>query len=138
MFTPRSNGPAKVIMNTLLAGSVGGLIAVFLKPQVLGTYSQVSKYDICTLCNGILVGLVSITGVANRCENYAAFIIGIIGALFYILGCWILDKLHIDDVVEATPIHLFGGAWGLLAVGLFDFEKGVLYNGPNSGTFFGY
>jgi Amt family ammonium transporter len=39
MFTVRHNGPAKVILNTLLSGSVGGLVAVFLKPFVLGTYS---------------------------------------------------------------------------------------------------
>lgn len=117
---------------------MGGLVAVFLKPFVLGTYSHVSKYDICTLCNGILVGLVSITGVANKCETYAAFIIGIVGALFYILGCWLLDKLHIDDVVEATPIHMGGGIWGLLAVAFFDTQSGVFYNNAGSGRYLGY
>jgi Amt family ammonium transporter len=65
-------------------------------------------------------------------------VIGIIGALFYILGCWALDKLHIDDVVEATPIHLGGGIWGLLAVAFFDTDRGVLYGGKDSGSYLGY
>ncbi|CAN0452811.1 unnamed protein product, partial [Discosporangium mesarthrocarpum] len=27
--------------------------------------------------------------------------------------------LQIDDVVDATPVHFFGGCWGLIAAGLF-------------------
>jgi len=30
-----------------------------------------------------------------------------------------LDKLRIDDVVGAIPVHLFCGIWGTLAVGIF-------------------
>ena len=33
---------------------------------------------------------------------------------------------------------MFGGIWGTMAVGLFDNEKGLLYGGSGSGTFFGY
>jgi len=138
IFTPRANGPAKVILNTLLSGSIGGLVAVVVKPFLLKTYSYVNKFDICTLCNGILVGLVAITGVANKCEPWAAFIIGFIGALFYSLGAWILEKFHIDDPVEAAPIHLFGGMWGILAIGFFDNEKGLFYGSPDKGRFFGF
>ena len=61
-----------------------------------------------------------------------------ISTIFYILGCWTLDKLHIDDVVESAPIHLFGGVWGTIATGLFSNEYGVVYGYPNSGSFFGY
>ena len=97
-----------------------------------------SRFDICTLCNGILVGLVSITGVANMCEPWAAFIIGIIGALFYCGGAWLLEKLHIDDPVEAAPIHLFGGVWGILAIGFFNNSYGLSSSSPDKGRFFGY
>ena len=31
----------------------------------------------------------------------------------------LLEKLHIDDPVGAAPVHLFGGIWGVLAVGIF-------------------
>jgi Amt family ammonium transporter len=107
-------------MNTVISGSVGGVVAVFVKPHFLGTYSFVNRYDCVAVCGGILVGLVSITGCCDRVEPWAAFIIGIIGALFYILGCKVLDMAHIDDPVEAAQVHMFGGIWGTIATGLFD------------------
>lgn len=30
-----------------------------------------------------------------------------------------MTKLHIDDAVDAVPVHLGGGIWGTLAVGLY-------------------
>jgi len=36
----------------------------------------------------------------------------------------LLDKLKIDDVVGAIPVHLFAGIWGTIAV--------VFYNGDAS------
>jgi ammonium transporter, Amt family len=137
LFDAKSR-PAKVILNTLLSGSVGGLVGVFVKPFVLQTYSHVNKFDIGSLCNGILVGLVAITGVADRCAPWAAFIVGIGGALAYCLGAWVLDKCRIDDPVEAAPIHLFGGAWGIIAIGIFNNEWGLVSGSDQKGRFFGY
>jgi len=31
-----------------------------------------------------------------------------------------MDKMHVDDVTESVPIHLFAGVWGTLATGLFS------------------
>ena len=31
----------------------------------------------------------------------------------------LLACLHIDDVVDASPVHLFCGMWGTIAAGLF-------------------
>jgi ammonia channel protein AmtB len=74
-------------MNTLLASAIAGLFVVVLKPYILKTRSPSSKYDVSNLCNGILVGCVSITGACDRCENWAAIIIGVVSAFFYIGGC---------------------------------------------------
>jgi Amt family ammonium transporter len=138
LFVPRANGPAKIIMNTVISGSAGGIVAVFVKPHFLGTYSFVSKYDCCSLCNGILIGLVSVTGCCDRIEPWAACLIGAIGALFYVFGCKVLDYLHVDDPVEAAPVHMFGGIWGTIATGIFDNQMGLLYEDPGKGRFFGY
>lgn len=139
MFVPRTNGPAKIIMNSVIGGSSGGVVAVFLKPHVLGTYSFVNRYDTVALCSGILVGLVSVTGCCDRVEPWAAFIVGAIGALFYILGCKVLDVCHVDDPVEAVQVHMFGGMWGTLATGLFDNQTGLFYHFNSiGGTYFGY
>jgi ammonia channel protein AmtB len=124
-------------MNTVISGSVGGVVGVFVKPRILGTYSHVNQYDCIAVCGGILAGLVSVTGCCDCVEPWAAFIIGGIGALFYILGCYLLDRFHIDDPVEASPVHLFGGMWGTLATGLFSNSNGLFYDVPDKGRFFG-
>jgi len=37
----------------------------------------------------------------------------------------LLQKLKIDDPVDAAPVHGFCGIWGVLACGFFDWGKGV-------------
>ena len=138
MFTTRENGPSKIMMNTVISGATGGSIAVFLKARIMCTHNEISKYDVGALCNGILVGLVGITGACDRTEPWAAFIIGIISGFVYIFACKLLDKLHIDDPIEASAVHGFGGMWGLLAVAIFDNEEGLISSNSSKGTFFGY
>jgi ammonium transporter, Amt family len=101
LFVERKNGPAKIIMNSVIGGCSGGTFTVFLKPHLLGTYSFVNRYDTVALCSGILVGLVSITGCCDLVEPWAAFIVGGVAGLAYILGCKVLDVLKVDDPVEA-------------------------------------
>ena len=47
-----------------------------------------------------------------------AIIIGIIGSIIAMIATEILNKLEIDDVVGAIPVHLAAGVWGTLAVRL--------------------
>lgn len=37
----------------------------------------------------------------------------------------LLQKLKVDDPVDAAPVHGFCGIWGVLACGFFDWGKGV-------------
>ncbi|CAM9333891.1 unnamed protein product, partial [Chrysoparadoxa australica] len=69
--------------------------------------------------NGILAGLVAISGGARVVHPEAAFVIGVVGALCFFFSARLLLKLEVDDVVNAAPVHLFAGTWGLLAPGLF-------------------
>ena len=36
----------------------------------------------------------------------------------------LLQALKIDDPVDASPVHGFCGAWGIIAAGLFDWGRG--------------
>jgi Amt family ammonium transporter len=45
-----------------------------------------------------------------------ATIIGAIGGVIVVFTVPMLDKMKIDDVVGAIPVHLFAGIWGTLAV----------------------
>jgi Amt family ammonium transporter len=72
---------------------------------------------------------VSITAGCNSVENYSAFLIGLIGAFIYIGACKFMNKLKIDDPCSATQIHGFCGFWGVIAVGFFKKEVGLIYSG---------
>lgn len=77
-------------MVNVISASSAGLFAGFFKQRIVGTHSFVTRFDVGTMCNGIIVGLVSVTASCNQIEVWAAFIIGIIGALFYSVGCLLL------------------------------------------------
>lgn len=128
IFNPRKSAPAKVIMNNVISASSAGLFAGFFKQRIVGTHSFVTRFDVGTLCNGIIVGLVSSTASCDKTEPWSAFIIGIIGALIYSLGCLTINKLNIDDPLEASPVHLGGGTWGVICVAFFNNELGLFYD----------
>ena len=48
--------------------------------------------------------------------------IGAVGGLIVVLTVPMLDKLKIDDVVGAIPVHLFAGIWGTIAVVFTNIE----------------
>jgi len=68
--------------------------------------------------NGALAGLVSITAEPLTPTLGAATLIGAVGGVIVVFAVPFLDKLKIDDVVGAIPVHLIAGIWGTLAVPL--------------------
>jgi len=109
---------AQVAMNTTLSAATGGITVFIL------AYLITRKYDVGGLCNGILAGLVSITAGCGNMECGSAVATGFIGAFVYMGSSMLLQKLKIDDPVDAAPVHGFCGIWGVLACGLFDWGKG--------------
>ena len=73
------------------------------------------------ILNGALAGLVSITAEPLAPTLFGALWIGAVGGIIVVLTVPLLDKLKIDDVVGAIPVHGFAGIWGTFAV--------VFYNG---------
>ena len=63
-----------------------------------------------------------ITGACSTVEPWAAVVIGIFSGWFYLLGSKALIMLRIDDAVDAIPVHMVGGMWGVIATGLFTNE----------------
>ena len=109
---------AQVAMNTTLAAATGGITVFVLR------YFITKKYDVGGLCNGILAGLVSITAGCGSMECGSAFATGLIGGFVYQGASMLLQKLKVDDPVDASPVHGFCGIWGCMAVALFDWGKG--------------
>ena len=59
-----------------------------------------------SLFNGVLSGLVSITALSAYSSFWAAMIVGFIAGILADLTSVLLEKLHIDDVVNVIPVHL--------------------------------
>jgi len=101
---------SKIFMNTNLAAA-GGVVAAIILSQIL-----YKKVDLTMALNGALAGLVSITAEPLMPSPLSAIIIGAIGGIIVVLAVPMLDKLKIDDVVGAIPVHLLAGIWGTLVV----------------------
>ena len=117
---------SKICLNTTLSAVVCGILSFVLKKRVHGYANPI--YDLGALTNGILAGLVSITASCASVELYSSIIIGIVGSIIYVISSWILDRMHIDDPLEAFPVHGACGIWGTLAVGFFDEKLGCFYS----------
>jgi len=66
----------------------------------------------------MLGGLAAITGGCAVVPGGFAILIGVGAAFAYFGASWfILNVLHIDDPLDAFPVHGAGGVWGVLATG---------------------
>mmetsp|Transcript_19933 Transcript_19933/g.18937 ORF Transcript_19933/g.18937 Transcript_19933/m.18937 type:complete len:193 (+) Transcript_19933:755-1333(+) len=137
IFIVRQYGPSKIFENVLLAGSTGGLTALIIKPIFHRSHKRRSYYDCLSVCNGILVGLVSVSAGIDRIEPWAAIILAFIGAIFYSLFCEFLEIMWIDDPLEGSAVHFIGGMWSLIGDGFFDTRRGAFYDDEKKAKFFG-
>ena len=104
---------AIVYVNTNLAAAAGVLAAMAVTQVVY------KKIDLTMSLNGALAGLVAITAGPDLQHHSLALVVGAIGGGLAVLAVPVLDKLKIDDVVGAIPVHLVAGIWGTLAVAIF-------------------
>ena len=102
-------------VNTLLAGSAGGMAAMFY----MWLTGPGRKPDPSMSVNGLLAGLVAITAPCAFVNSVGAVAIGVIAGVLVCIAAAVLEKLHIDDPVGAVPVHFVNGLWGVLAVGIF-------------------
>jgi len=82
--------------------------------------------DLTMALNGALAGLVSITAEPLAPSPIWAIVIGGLGGAIVVFTVPVLDKLKIDDVVGAIPVHLLAGIWGTMAVPLTNSDASVL------------
>jgi len=105
-----ANAVAIIFANTNMAAAAGALTALILSQIMF------KKPDLTMTLNGALAGLVSITAGPLDPSLFGALWIGAIGGIIVVVTIPMLDKLKIDDVVGAIPVHLLAGFWGTLAV----------------------
>ena len=101
---------SRIFANTNMAAAAGAVTALVLSQLLY------KKPDLTMVLNGALAGLVSITAEPLAPTLFGALWIGAVGGVIVVLTVPLLDKLKLDDVVGAIPVHLFAGIWGTLAV----------------------
>ncbi|MBM7061659.1 ammonium transporter [Pseudomonas sp. UL073] len=115
-----------IALNTHLAAVCGALGAV------LALRSSARPVLLTSTINGSLGGLVGVTaGCASMLPGFA-MLTGLIAGCLVVFGSQLLERLRIDDVVGAVPVHGLCGVWGTLAAGLFF--TGDLFNPARVGV----
>lgn len=107
----------QIIINTILAGTIGGAVAMVLGRSIDGIFLPTRSV------NGLLGGLVAVTAGANVMAPMGAIATGFLAGFVVVLAEDFLEKrLKLDDVVGAVAVHGACGVFGTLAVAAFAME----------------
>ena len=113
-----------VVVNTALA-AVGGTLAATLTMA-----AKRMKPDPTLICNGMIAGLVAVSGPCPFIDTWAAVLVGAVAGSVVVGSVLLLERRGIDDPVGAISVHGVAGLWGLLSVGIFANGKyGAGFNG---------
>jgi Amt family ammonium transporter len=113
----------RIFANTNMAAAAGSIAALIL------TQIMYKKVAMTMVLNGALAGLVSITAEPLAPTLLGALLTGAVGGVIVVFAVPLLDKLKIDDVVGAIPVHLMAGIWGTLAVAFYTGNWGAQITG---------
>ncbi len=104
-----------IAVNTMVSGAAGSVMAM-----IYTWLSGAKKPDLGMMCNGLLAGLVAITGGSGYVSPLGSLIIGTVAGFNVVFFMGLIEKVwKIDDPVGAIAVHGVNGMWGQLAVGLF-------------------
>ena len=121
---------SRICVTTNSAGVMAVVTATITSTLLLG------KPDLGMTLNGLLAGLVAITAPCAYVSVESSLIIGAVAGALVVLSVVFFDRMHVDDPVGATSVHLANGIWGTLSVGLFAQEH-FLPGTTGNGLFFG-
>jgi len=110
----------RIFANTNMAASAGSVAALIL------TQLLYKKVDLTMVLNGALAGLVAITAEPLAPTLFGSLWIGAVGGVIVVFAVPMLDKLKIDDVVGAIPVHLLAGIWGTIAVVFYNADTSIV------------
>ncbi len=118
---------SNIFVTTNLAASSGAVASMIL------IWAKQGKPDVAMTLNGALAGLVAITAGCDVVSPMGAIAIGLLAGIVLPLALAFIENImKIDDPVGAIGVHGVCGAFGTLAVGLFDTTSGYFYTGDLS------
>ena len=122
------------VMHILVTTNTSAIAAVLTSTATSWVF--LGKPDLGMTINGCLAGLVAITGGCAYVSIVSSLIIGAVSGVIVVFAVVFFDRIHIDDPVGATSVHLCCGVFGTLCVGLFA-QEGVTTLSSRSGLLFG-
>lgn len=125
--------------NTALAAASGGVTSLVANYVIVERRTGESDFNLTYAMNGCLGGLVCVTAGCALVEPWAAIILGFFAGLLYHWFSGVLVRCCLDDAVDAIPVHMVNGLWGLIGVGLFatpDNMQNVYGSSDNVGWFY--
>ncbi|MEL6892223.1 MAG: ammonium transporter, partial [Actinomycetota bacterium] len=87
---------AGIALNTILAATAGGLATTAV------IWLKTGKPDVAFIGNGVLAGLVAITGPCGAVTPVMSVIIGAVGGVIVVFSVLMFDKIKIDDMTGVT------------------------------------
>jgi Amt family ammonium transporter len=109
-----ANGTAGLaFMNTQVAAA-GGLLGWLLVEKIRNGHATSLG-----AASGAVAGLVAITPACAFVAPWAAVVIGLVAGGLCALAVSIKYALGFDDSLDVVAVHLVGGIWGSLSIGLF-------------------
>jgi len=104
----------QVVLNTTLGMGAGGVAAMIVSSVWQG------KPDPLWAANGLLAGLVAVTGAVPHVTWWGGVVLGgLAGALVLPTFRWVVDSLKIDDVCGVFAVHGMAGAVGTVLIPVF-------------------
>ncbi|NLT13763.1 MAG: ammonium transporter [Clostridiales bacterium] len=136
-FNPGSTmsfqNPADVV-HILMTTNTAAIAAVLT--STVTAWIFIGKPDLGMTINGCLAGLVGITGSCAYVTVEVSLLIGAIAGVMVVFTVMFFDRIHVDDPVGATSVHLCCGIFGTICVGLFA-KEGVTSLSARNGLFYG-
>jgi len=116
---------ALAVVNTTLSAATGGVTALVTNLIITERRTGDAVFNILYAMNGCISGLVAVTGCGAVIDPWASVVIGVVAGWIYLFSSNLLVRWCIDDAVDAIPVHLSNGIWGILATSLFASRDGV-------------
>jgi len=134
---PYTYAASRVLICTAVSICTSGTCTLFYQ-WIATTRSKSGRYDLITIFNSGITGAVASSASCAIIDLNWAIVVGFVASGAYHLGKKVVTaterwNIRIHDPLDAIPIHLFGGIWGVLAVSLFAKKEYlvVIYKKPN-------
>jgi Amt family ammonium transporter len=134
ILSGNADDAATSFLNTLLCPCFSALVALGIQVvrhmrSRLPEHERPTRFDLGRVCNAILGGLVGITGGCDVIPSEYTPVMGLLlGSAVYCTSD-LMIYLRVDDPVDAVAVHGACGIIGVLCVGLFDRNMGLVTTG---------